>query len=298
MSTYLVGVACGVGVGPTKGGRARNEDNYLIGRDKTVRFRLGDAERLVDAPSDPALVLAVADGMGGHEDGEVASTTSVQALARLYGRPRSHDAEAGLRDFLLETHLRLRPSVAVAGVVRMGTTVTLVQILGGRAIWGHVGDSRLYLFRGGQLTCLTRDHTRAEFARRDSRPEPQYPQHLSQNFLYGSRGLGNDESLRIDKGVDTGDFRLLLGDRLLLCSDGVHGYLGKPDLITALGAESAQAAADALVQAAMDAQSDDNVTALVLDVVGDPAAQPEREPDEDWRGGEDTLVPVSGTPKS
>ncbi len=286
---FRVGVACTVGIGPARGGRARNEDNYLIGQDGQVRSRLGDHEQVEDALDDPTVVLAVADGMGGHEDGETASTRTVQAMSRLYGKARPENVEAGLRDFILETHHRLRPTVAVSGVVKMGTTLTVVWVISGRVYWAHVGDSRLYLLRGDALTIVTRDQTRAEFARRDGRPEPPYPNHLSQNFLYGSRGLGNDEGLRVDAGVDTGNFRLVTGDRLLLCSDGLHGFISALSIQQALSTGDAQEAANALVAAAMKAEGDDNVTALVLEVVGDPSLH--EEPDEDWKD-DATLVPV------
>lgn len=288
---YTIGVVCSVGVGPEKGGRARNEDNYLIGRDGEVRVRLGEREHRTEARSDPALVIAVADGMGGHEEGEVASTTTVQAIARLYGRARPQDVEGGLRDFALDTHHRLRPTVAVSGVVKMGTTLTLLWIVGGRTYWVHVGDSRLYVLRDGRMRTITRDHTRAEFARRDGRAQPQHPHHLSQNFLYGSRGLGNDASLRIDRGVDTGSFTLRAGDRLLLCSDGLHGFVEESAIHTALSSGDAQASAAALIRAAFAANSDDNVTALVIDVTGDPRAHAESAPREEWEESHITLVP-------
>ncbi len=290
---YRVGVACTVGIGPAHGGRSRNEDNYLVGREGEVRVRLGDQEHVEDALSDPTLVLAVADGMGGHEDGEVASTTTVQAISRLYGRPRPRDVEATMREFVLDTHHRLRPTVSVGGVVKMGTTLTLLWVIAGRGYWVHVGDSRLYLLRAGELLTLTRDHTRAEFARRDGRPEPPYPNHLSQNFLYGSRGLGNDESLRIDHGVDTGSLNLLQGDRLLLCSDGLHGFVDIEMIRDALSAgDDATGAAKGLVAAAMRAEGDDNITAVVLEVTGDPTTQPEPDPEDDWAAGDGTLVPL------
>ncbi|MSP57042.1 MAG: serine/threonine-protein phosphatase [Myxococcales bacterium] len=286
---YRTGVSCNVGIGSARGGRARNEDNYLIGCEGQVRSRLGDREQVEDALDDPTVVLAVADGMGGHEDGETASTRTVQAISRLYGLTRPQDIEAGLREFILETHHRLRPTVAVSGVVKMGTTLTVVWIVGGRAYWAHVGDSRLYLLRADEMSVITKDQTRAEFARRDGRPEPQYPNHLSQNFLYGSRGLGNDEGLRVDPGVDTGNFGLHTVDRLLLCSDGLHGFISQQSIQQALSRGDAQEAADGLVAAAMSAGGDDNVTAVVMEVVGDPAAHVEPDGSDEW---DESMVPV------
>lgn len=265
-SSYGVGVTCTVGIGPERGGRARNEDNYLVGQAGQVRTRVGGSEHRAEAEGHAALVVAVADGMGGHEDGEVASTTTVQAIAELYGLVPDDDREGALRTFLLNTHRKLRPKVAVDGVVKMGTTLTVVWVVDGVACWAHVGDSRLYLLRDRALTQVTRDHTRAEFARRDGRTLPLHPHNLSQNFLYGSRGLGLDDSIRIDRGVDTGTFPLLPGDRLLLCSDGLHGFVPPPLMTALLPTGDAQDATHALVGAALTAESDDNITAVVVDV--------------------------------
>ena len=91
---YSVGVVCSIGVGAERGGRAPNQDNYLVCREGTVRWRNGDHEQIVDAPERREVLLAVADGMGGHEDGEIAAAASVQALSRLYNRSVPREPEA------------------------------------------------------------------------------------------------------------------------------------------------------------------------------------------------------------
>ena len=286
---YTVGLVCSVGVGETRGGRARNEDNYLVCRDGRVGWRDGDTEAVSDAPESSAVLLAVADGMGGHDDGDLASSAAVQALARLYHRPPPHDPEETLREFLLDAHKRLRTRVEVGGKVKMGTTLTAAWIIGGRLYWAHVGDSRLYHWREGRLTRVTRDQTRGEFARRDNRAAPQHPGHLAQNFIYGSRGLGDDAGLRIDRGVDTGSFLLRPQDRVLLCSDGLCGRVDDPwisDLVR--NVPEPTACAVSLMERAIVQESDDNITALVLRVDG--AAPVEPDPAE-W-DDDSTLVPV------
>ena len=290
-SRFAVGVVCSIGVGPARGGRARNEDNYLVCRDGRIGWRDGEAEQAVHVGSTPHVLLAVADGMGGHEDGEIASAAAVQAVSRLYARPVPIEPEDTLREFLLDAHRRIRARVAVGGSVKMGTTLTVAWIIHSKVYWAHVGDSRLYHWREGRLTRMSRDQTRAEFARRDNRPSPPHPLHLSQNFIYGSRGLGDDAALRIDRGIDTGAFSLRSGDRLVLCSDGVSArvedaWIG--DLVRHVPDPSACAVA--LMERAIVNQSDDNITVVVLRV-DDLEGGDTDEDTNDW-DDERTIVPV------
>lgn len=280
-----VGVVCAVGAGLARGGRESNQDNYLVGHGGRLLWRQGDAEAVSFVDPQPTTMLAVADGMGGHEDGDVASASAVQALARLYLQAPPADPERGLREFVLEGHRRIRDRVAEAGEVKLGTTLTVAWILGRTVVWVQVGDSRLYHWRSGRLTRLTRDQTREEFAARDHRPTPSHPRYLAQNFIYGSRGLGMDHTLRIDPGVDTGTFTLLPGDRLLLTTDGLHGFVddnGLADCVRNVPEPSACAAA--LYDRAIARDSDDNVTAVV--------ARCDTPLPETWEGDDQTIVPV------
>ncbi len=289
---YALGLVCSLGVGESRGGRARNEDNYLVCRDGRMRWRDGEDEAMADAPVSSAVLIAVADGMGGHDDGDVASSAAVQALSRLYLRPPPPDPEGTLREFLLDAHKRLRARVEVGGKVKMGTTLTVAWIIGGRLYWAHVGDSRLYHWRDGRIAQVSRDQTRGEFARRDRRVPPQHAEHLAQNFIYGSRGLGDDTALRIDKGVDTGSFLLRPGDRVLLCTDGLSGRVEDAwiaDLVR--NVPEPTACAVTLMERAIASESDDNITALVLRVDGvDGADSVDPNPD-DWMD-ETTIVPI------
>lgn len=284
VESYTIGLVCSVGVGSERGGRATNQDNYLVCRDGIIRFREADQEVVQACEPHPGLLLAVADGMGGHEDGDIASASAVQAISRLYQRPPPADPEGTLLNFVLETHRLIRERVAGQGEVKMGTTLSVAWIVDRRVHWVHVGDSRLYLWRKGRITRITRDHTREEFARRDMRTIPPHPRYLAQNFIYGSRGLGNDAGLRVDRGVDSGGFGLQTGDRLLLCSDGLHGRVEDAHLADALlNVPEPSAASVALMERAIAYHSDDNITALVLRVDEITARQ---------LGDESTVVPV------
>jgi serine/threonine protein phosphatase PrpC len=279
-----VAVSCTRGVGPERGGRARNEDNYLIAQDGRVRFRDGGAERR-QLGAGVGLLCAVADGMGGHDNGELASAAAVQALLRLYDRGRPHSAEDALLGFVQTAHARLRDRARARAAGNMGCTLTTLWAAERTLAWVHVGDSRLYLLRGGTLTQLSRDHTRGEFARRDSRPIPLAAHSLTQNFIFGSRNLGDDDLLRLDKGLDSGTLTLQVGDRLLLSSDGVHGPVPAAQLAEILqrAADPAQAALW-LTDQAMANGGTDNTTALVVQV--DALASWDLDAD-DWKLWED-----------
>lgn len=261
-----IGVVCSRGIGPDRGGRARNEDNYLVCRDGEARYRNQDREA-VEAMATFGSLICVADGMGGHEDGDLASSAAVRAMARLFKRGVPEDPELHLHRFVLDAHRRLHRKVSERGPVRMGTTLTSLWMLEGLAYWTQVGDSRLYHWRKGNLRRITQDHTRANFAVRDGRRPDSDGSFLAQNFVYGSRGFGNDKGIRVDAGTDTGFIQLELGDRLMLCSDGLSGIVPDHRIGDVLSeVPEPQPAATALMERALAAGSDDNVTVIVARV--------------------------------
>lgn len=289
-----IGVVCSIGVGPNRGGRSRNEDNYLVGRGGEIRFRGDDGETVRKVPEGEGTLLVIADGMGGHDDGALASSAAVQAFARFYEQGRPDAPELTLHRFVLSAHRRIRTTLSQRGPVSMGTTLTAGWILEDRLFWIHVGDSRLYHLRGTTLTCLTRDHTRGEFARRDGRRPPKDPDLLAQNFLYGSRGLGEDAAIRIDPGRDTGSMRLAVGDYILLCTDGISRFVDEFRIAYAMhDVPSPAACAEVLAERAMALGSNDNITAIIARVDAlPPPSQPEEEPPAPPADSpDDTLVP-------
>ena len=266
---FHIGVHCSRGVGPHDGGREENQDNYLIAHEGRARFLDQDVEREIKTVGRAGLMLAVADGMGGHESGALASATAIQAMLRLYNRGQPRAPGATLAQFVQQAHIALRARAKAKGAANMGTTLTAIWVIENHVWWVHVGDSRSYRLHNGVLSHLSRDHTRAEFARRDGRPLPRQPNALCQSFMYGSRGLGHDERIRLDAGVDTGHFELAPHDRLLLCSDGISGALAHHEmgtLLTPSDHHTVPQVANDLAQRAMTAGSTDNVTALVLHI--------------------------------
>lgn len=264
--SFTVGVVCDIGAGPEHGGRERNEDNFLVCRDGEVWYHEGGIHVRAPQPGD-GLLVAVCDGMGGHANGDLASTTAARVLAKLYqpGAPR-RPARVLLK-YVVESHRQLHWATKREGAPPMGTTLTSAWLVNGTCAWVHVGDSRLYLFREHRLLQLSSDQTRNEFARRDGRPQTPDGDHLAQTFIYGSRGLGDNAALRLEKGLDSGAEVLHAGDRLVLCSDGLTGVVSDGTIRELLGAHAdPQAAADALRAVALARGSRDNVTVLVVRV--------------------------------
>jgi protein phosphatase len=228
-------------------GRVRegNEDAYLV----------DDAMGLV----------AVADGMGGHRGGEVASATALEALraAISAGRPLREAVEDANRAVFdkAQTDESLRG---------MGTTITAATLAaGGTLLIGHVGDSRAYLLRDGELRQVTTDHSLVEELVRDGRLTPDEAAVHPQRSII-TRALGVDSSVE----VDVYPVELQPGDVLLFCSDGLTGML-QSDLIAAeLRREDDPArAATKLVDAANASGGEDNITVVVVSVTDE---EPER----------------------
>jgi PPM family protein phosphatase len=231
-----------VAAGITDVGRVRdgNEDGFL---DEARRLNL----------------VAVADGMGGHRGGEVASATALAALhqAMASGQPL-RDAIEGANDAVLEK------SGSNRQLQGMGTTLT-AGTLGndGTMLIGHVGDSRAYLLRDGELNQITKDHSLVEEMVRGGELTPEQAESHPQRSII-TRALGIDPTVDVD--VYPVDVRP--GDRILLCSDGLTTMLRADEIEEILADEpDAEHAAQRLVDAANAAGGEDNITALVVEVV-------------------------------
>ena len=228
-------------------GRARsgNEDSYFCGR----------------------TILAVADGLGGHQGGEVASAAAVEPLAALDGREFADPAEAAeaLTAAIREANAAILDQAAGdPGLWGMGTTVTAAALAGERHLQlAHVGDSRAYLLRDGSLEQLTTDHTVvAELVRRGRLTPAQAAIHPERSIL--TRAVGLDPRIP----VDTPDpLELQDGDQVLLCSDGLTEPVDDDQIAQLLSAEpDGNAACQALIDAANAAGGPDNITVVLLRV--------------------------------
>lgn len=260
-------------VGVTHRGKVResNQDHFLVADvERTVRVRqtslpTGDEPpTLSDAEG---TLLVVADGMGGHADGELASAVTIDAILEHVAYDmtavRPHD-EATERDIALELgagvercQQRLRDVAKRKGVgLSLGTTLTLAYVRWPDAYVAHVGDSRLYLWRDAELTQITRDHTLAQQLRDHYGSEDvEHLDHVLVNAIGGDGKPPDVESHRL---------HLQEGDRLLLASDGLNGELPAATIGALLaGSHSPTEACQRLVSAALDAGGRDNVTTVV-----------------------------------
>jgi PPM family protein phosphatase len=222
------------------------------------RVRDGNEDDFIDQ-ADRLGLVAVADGMGGHRAGEVASATALEALRAAVANGRSlRDAIEGANDAVLE---KSESDRALHG---MGTTLT-AGMLGsdGQLVVGHVGDSRAYLVRDGELTQITNDHSLVEELVRGGELTPEQAEvHPRRSII--TRALGIDPQVEVDEyPID-----LRPGDRILLCSDGLTTMVRPDDIAGILNREhDPKRAAQLLVDAANEAGGEDNVTAVIIDAV-------------------------------
>lgn len=233
----------------------------------------------------PATLAMVADGIGGHNTGEIASNMAKSMIpGLLLGNPPSaSEITRRLRTILEETGQAIyTASVDDPNRSGMGTTCTAIVVADKRLYLAHAGDSRAYLLRNGQLRQLTIDHTWAEEAIRGGRSAEEIRVHPNRGVIM--RYLGIDPTITIDtryRATDTEIADTLVaplflepGDTLLLCTDGVSDSIDPRLIVDFLSRGDCQSAAEALVNSALKAGATDNVTALVLRLPGGTAAPP------------------------
>ena len=217
------------------------------------RVRQGNEDcYLVETP-----LFAVADGMGGHRGGEVASHLALDTVEAMHLR-----GEGTLGDQVREANRAVfKRSGEDRNVAGMGTTLTAALVQGDGLHLAHVGDSRAYLFRAGSLRQLTEDHTlvdRMVKAGEITRAEAEV--HPHRNVV--TRALGTEPEIAVDEQ----SVALMGGDRILLCSDGLTGMVTEDQIQAILETtDEPQQAADRLIRAANRAGGIDNITAVVLD---------------------------------
>jgi serine/threonine protein phosphatase PrpC len=251
--------------------REHNEDSFLVGDlDARELAAIGDAPWKSGGERGPLLV--VCDGMGGVEGGEVASQLAADVIWReMKATPATRDPEVFARLLRRATRVANHDVHALSkrepGLRGMGTTVSAAGVVGDRLVIATVGDSRAYVLRGGALVQVTRDQSLA-FALLAAGRDP-YEAANAGSAILQALGVGDDvePSLSI--------IELRRGDRVLLCSDGLHGLVGDPALAVLMSephtvAESVML----LITAARAAGGSDNITAIVADVAGERLAQP------------------------
>jgi len=239
--------------------RERNEDSYLV----------VDATLQNDDGITPLGLYIVADGMGGHQRGELASSLAVQVAARhilrdvflpfLSGYEEDGYRRRPINEALIEAVEAANLSVHEQ-VPEAGTTLTVALVFGHKAYLAHVGDSRAYIFHQGTLRQITQDHSLAARLAELGQATPEEAlTHPHRNVLY--RALGQAGSLEVDTYLQA----LPVGSCLLLCSDGLWGMVSDAEIANVLTfAPTPQNAVDQLIAMANQNGGDDNITAVLV----------------------------------
>jgi protein phosphatase len=238
--------------------RENNEDRARV-------VRPADAHVL----EDKGVLVLVADGMGGHSAGEVASEICCSAVHRAYYDVAA-DIPQALRDALVEANRLIFDAAGRDPRLHgMGTTCTALVVCGWQAFWAHVGDSRLYLARGDRLYQMTEDHSVVARLVADgqlSRAEAR--NHADRNVIL--RALGTHPDVQVD--VVDQPLALQAGDRFLVASDGLSDLVDDDELLRIVQSGPAPVACQRLVERARERGAPDNVTAVVVDVEGQGGA--------------------------
>ncbi len=209
-------------------------------------------------------LFVVADGLGGHEAGEVASSIAVETVRD--HAPRRAEGPALARAVKAANRAVIRAAKEGVGRTGMGTTITAAMVDAGHIVIAQVGDSRAYLMHNGTLERLTEDHSMmADLIKRGQITEAESRVHPNRSVI--TRALGTDTNMS----ADSYEYDAETGDRLLLCSDGLTSMLEDPQIAEILGGyRDPTLTAHALIAAAVEAGGHDNVSVIVVDIEADP----------------------------
>jgi serine/threonine protein phosphatase PrpC len=230
-----------------KGGRGQNEDRmgYCYTRNSAL--------------------FLLADGMGGHPEGEVAAQMAMQVMTAMFqqeAKQEIKDVRAFLSSALLAAHRHILSYAAEKAMIDTPRTTLVAALIQGDSVhWVHCGDSRLYMVRDGEMLARTRDHSYME-QRQDELPLTKSGEPVNRNILFTC--LGSPATPVFDL---AGPVSLQQGDRILLCSDGLWGALADVEIIYDLGLKSVGQAVPDLVEKALEkaGNNSDNVTVIAME---------------------------------
>ncbi|HEY7544407.1 MAG TPA: Stp1/IreP family PP2C-type Ser/Thr phosphatase [Blastocatellia bacterium] len=230
--------------------RETNEDS---GR----HFEPDDAELLATKGS----LFIVADGMGGHSAGEVASRMAVDLISRFYYE-NSDEPQEALRNAFLEANREIhRTSLADENLAGMGTTCTALVVMNHAAIAAHIGDSRLYLVREGQIYLMTEDHSAVmEMVKRGWLSLEEARHHPDKNVIL--RAMGSHPEVEVS--IWDAPFPVRVGDRFMLCSDGLYDLVEDEEIRQIVTASDPSGACETLIAMAKERGGHDNITVAIV----------------------------------
>jgi len=230
-----------------------------------IRINNEDCYAILTSNENLPYVLIVADGLGGHRKGELASRIAVDyAVSRLEGSIAPDEDPAAVADRLRDVVEKANVKVYLGSIENedsqgMGTTLTISVVLPGHLVTAHIGDSRAYLLHDGFLQRVTVDHTLVQelLEAGDLTPEEMF-NHPKRNVI--TRALGVPEYMQAETFIQS----LRRGDRILLCSDGLHGYVHESQIRQVLKKErDPSSAAGRLIELANAAGGEDNTTVVL-----------------------------------
>ncbi|WP_026487208.1 Stp1/IreP family PP2C-type Ser/Thr phosphatase [Caldanaerobius polysaccharolyticus] len=239
-------------VGKTDVGNTRenNEDGYYIKNDDELKL------------------FIVADGMGGHNAGEIASSLAIKSVADYFEEnykkinKRDCDIVNFIKEAIVQGNLEVfKRAMLNKSMNGMGTTLTLLLIENGKYFLGHIGDSRAYLVRDGEIKQISNDHSLvAELIRQGSITENEARVHPQRNII--TRALGTEDDIEIDIAFD----HVNPGDIILLCTDGLTSMLTDQEILDIIYDKEPEMACEELVKAANARGGYDNITVVITKV--------------------------------
>jgi PPM family protein phosphatase len=257
--------------GLTDPGRVRknNEDTFLIAHLAHASEGSAPIEVSTFEAEEDAVILAVSDGMGGADAGEVASALVVQSLREAMMEAKG-DWDAATKSAVEKANRAVWDAAKEPGKKGMGATVTVVCVQGNQAHIAEVGDSRAYLVRSGRIRQVTRDQSFVQFLVDAGALKPEEAEKYPMKNVV-LQAMGQKEDVQ----VALGRLELRRGDKLLLCSDGLSGMVSADDMRDALASEpTIDAACRALIARANEKGGEDNITVVIAEVDGDALAVP------------------------
>jgi protein phosphatase len=216
-----------------------------------------------DDPGEKGAIFVVADGMGGHRGGEIASTMAVESVREAFeaGLDADDPGKTLVEAFSTANSRILEKSIADAALFGMGTTCTAMGIHRGNGYFAHIGDSRAYMRRDGQVTQMTHDHSLVgEMVRSGILSDEDARHHPKRNVI--TRSLGIQENVETD--TPNTPLPLRDSDTFLICSDGLTSYVDDGDINEALAGGGPDVACRTLVDLANERGGRDNITVQVI----------------------------------
>jgi protein phosphatase len=214
--------------------------------------------------ADKGVLVLVADGMGGHQAGEVASNLAIEVISRFYYRTKA-DATAALKMAFEEANRQIHEaSLSDENLTGMGTTCTALVLRNGSAIAAHVGDSRLYLMREGELYLMTEDHSAVmQMVKHGIITAAEARHHADKNVILRALGTGPQVEISIwDKTLP-----VRVEDRFILCSDGLYDLVEDAEIKRLMAAApDPQTACEQLIALAKERGGHDNITVGIVGI--------------------------------